>query len=50
LGLASGLYPSVFPTKTPYTLLLSPICNAGPTHLILLDLMTGIVLGEEYRS
>ena len=50
LGLPSGLFPWGFPTKTPYTPLLSPIHNTCPTHLILLDLITGIILGEEYRS
>jgi hypothetical protein len=47
-GLPSGLFPAVFPTKTRYAPLLSPIgllatCLA---HLILLDLITRIIFDE----
>ena len=47
LGLPSGLFLSGFPTKTLYTRLLSPI---SATCYILLDLITWIILGEQYRS
>ena len=47
LSLPSGLFPPGSPTKTP---LISPILAACPTHLILLDVITGTTLGEEYRS
>jgi len=50
LGLPSGLFPSGFPSKTLHTPLLSPIRATCPTHLILLDLNTRTILGEEYRS
>ena len=50
LALRSGLFPSGFPTKTLYAPVLCPICDTFPTHLILLDLITQIILGEEYKS
>ena len=50
LGLPSGLFPSGFPTKTLYALLLSPIRTICPAYLILLDLITRIIYGEAYRS
>jgi len=50
LGLPSGVFPSGFPTKILYTPLLSPIHAIFPPHLILLDLITRKILGEQYRS
>ena len=50
LGLASGLFPSCFLNKTLYAPLLSPIHTTCPAHIILLDLITQTILGEEYRS
>ena len=49
-GLPSGLFPSGFPTKTLYKLLLYPVHATCPIHLILLDFITQRILGEEYRS
>ena len=50
LGLWSCLFPSGFPPKTPYTPLLAPIHATRPTQLILLNLITWKILGEEYWS
>ena len=50
LGLPSSLFPSGFPAKPLYIPLLSPICATCPAHLIVLDLITWTMLGEEYRS
>jgi len=49
LGLTSGLFPSDFPTKTLSTPLLFTKRTTCPTFLILLDLITRIKFGEEYR-
>ena len=50
LGLNSGLFPSGFPTKARYTPLSSPIRATCSTHLILLDIITRTMLGEQYKS
>jgi len=39
-----------FPFQNPYATLLAPLLPTCPTHLILLDLITRIILGEEYVS
>jgi len=50
LGLPSGLVSSSFPTKNLHKLFLFPIRAIYLAHLILLDLITRVILGEEYRS
>jgi hypothetical protein len=49
LGLPNDLFPSAFPSNILYAFLFSTIRATCPTHLILLDLMTLIILGEEYK-
>ena len=51
LGVSSGFFPSCFITKTQYTRtsLLSPTGARFPAHF-LLDFITRIIFGEEYRS
>jgi hypothetical protein len=43
LGFPSALFPSVFPTKILYALLISPICAKCSAHLILLYLIILII-------
>jgi hypothetical protein len=50
LGLPSGLFPSDFPVKILYMPLVSSIRATCTAHLILLDLATQKIFGEEYRS
>jgi hypothetical protein len=50
LGLPSGLFPSGFSTNDLYVVVFSSIRATCPTHLILIDFIILIVLGEEYKS
>jgi hypothetical protein len=50
LGLPSGLFPSGYPSNNLYAVLFCPIRATCPAHLILLDLIIVIMIGEMYKS
>jgi hypothetical protein len=49
LGLPVGLFSSCISTKTMHTPHLYPIHATFPANLILLDIITRTILGEQYR-
>jgi hypothetical protein len=49
LGLPGGLFPFSFPTKILHAFLVSPFVLRALPHLILLDLIILIILGEQYK-
>jgi len=50
LDLPSGLFPLGFHIKTKYASLFSLHTYSMSSHLILIDVITRIMFGEEYRS
>jgi hypothetical protein len=49
LGLSNVLFPSGFPIKIPYAVLLSLMLATCPSYLILLDFTILIIFEEEYK-
>jgi len=47
LGIPDNLFPSGFATKSFYAFCISSVHTTCPNHLILLDLTTLIISGEE---
>jgi hypothetical protein len=50
LGFPTSLLPLGYSTKTLYAPLLSPIRATCPAHPSLLDFLTQMIFGEEYRA
>jgi len=50
MGFSGCPFPLGFPLKILYRPLISPILTTWPAPLILLNLITRTILGEEYRS
>ena len=50
LGLPTNLFHLGFPTKTIYAPLPTHKHTTCPAHLFILDLITQIIFGEQYRS
>ena len=50
LCLPSGLFPSGLHTKTIYTPLLFSVHDKCPAKLVIINLITRIIFGEQYRS
>jgi hypothetical protein len=48
LGLTSGFFPSDFPTKILHAFLFTPKRVKFPTHLILLEVFSRRIFGEEF--
>jgi hypothetical protein len=49
-GLPNGLFPSDFPTKSVYAIVISPVRTTCPAHLILLDFVTVTAFREAYPA